>query len=157
MHTKERRRSYPGGTRRCQDCDGTQRREHRCHGRPVRVGGVSGTMYRNNRTSRTRESGARYRDNGTHNNRESGTIYKDVGTTMHRESGTMHRDNGARIQRGNSILYRDEGANLQRELSTAQDKPQAGWCSNSEILCRVFTAYLAVMLGWAVPQVSLVN
>lgn len=37
---------------------------------------------------------------------------------------------------------------------TMQDKQLERWCSNSEILCRVFTAYLTVWLGWALPQVS---
>lgn len=37
---------------------------------------------------------------------------------------------------------------------TMQDKQLERWCSNSEILCRMFTAYLTVWLGWALPQVS---
>ena len=37
--------------------------------------------------------------------------------------------------------------------NTMQDKQLERWCSNSEILCRVFTAYLTVWLGWALPQV----
>lgn len=36
-----------------------------------------------------------------------------------------------------------------------QDKQEvARWCYNSELLCRVVTAYLTVWLGWALPQVS---
>ncbi|KAG0720621.1 hypothetical protein GWK47_048163 [Chionoecetes opilio] len=39
-----------------------------------------------------------------------------------------------------------------RGRGTMQDKQVQRWCSNSEILCRVFTAYLTVWLGWALPQ-----
>lgn len=163
MHTKERRRSYPGGTRRCQDCDGAPRRD-RCRGRRVKGGVASGTMHRGNGASRARDSGASrardsgamYRDYGTTVTRE-GPRYRDVGTTMHRERRPNRRDNGARMQQSSSIRYQEEGGTIQRESGTIQDKPVAGWCSNSELLCRVVTAYLAVMLGWALPQVSSVN
>ncbi|MPC11366.1 hypothetical protein E2C01_004028 [Portunus trituberculatus] len=47
------------------------------------------------------------------------------------------------------------GRGAARTSSTMQDKQMERWCSNSEILCRVFTAYLTVWLGWALPQVSL--
>lgn len=172
MHTKERRRSYPGGTRRCQDCDGAPRRD-RCRGRRVKDGVASGTMHRgsgvsrardngvsrarDSGASRARDSGAMYRDYGTTVTREGGPRYRDVGTTMHRERRPARRDNGVRMQQSSSIRYQEEGGTIQRESGTRQDKPVAGWCSNSELLCRVFTAYLALMLGWALPQVSSVN
>lgn len=153
MHTKERRRSYPGGTRRCQDCDGAPRRD-RCRGRRVKGGVAAGTMHQFNGASRMKDSSAMYRDYGTTVIRDGGPRYRDVGTTMHRERRPPRRDNVGRTQRSSSIRYQEDGGTIQRESGTIQDKPVAGWCSNSELLCRVFTAYLAVMLGWALPQVS---
>lgn len=79
-------------------------------------------------------------------NKDAGGSY--ASDNVRRECCDKRGRSGQQQRRGGVSAGQGEGP------GTMQDRQLERWCSNSEILCRMFTAYLTVWLGWALPQVS---